>query len=422
VFQAPRGTSDILPEDQAYWRFIEKKIAAICQLYGYQRIDTPVFEDAGLFVRGVGEVTDIVQKEMYVFEDRGNNKLTLKPEGTAPVCRAYLEHGMTNLPQPVKLYYIGSSYRYERPQAGRYREFHQFGFEAIGDNDPALDAEVIDMAWQFYVSLGINQLHLKLNSIGCKSCRPAYLAKLKDYYTNKQSELCQDCRNRLENNTLRLLDCKNPYCQKLTAAAPKSYENLCPECSTHFTQLQKYITVLGLPIEIDHCLVRGLDYYTRTVFEIIEQKGAEDGTPLTLAGGGRYDYLARQMGSKKDVPSVGFSIGVDRIVESSWYKKLSPRIIKKPKIYFIQLGSEAKLKSLNIIEILRKAHVPIAQSLSKDSLGSQLAIAEKLAIPYAIIFGVKEALDNSVIVRDMSNRSQETVKLSKLLDYLKEIK
>ena len=194
MYQSPRGTADILPEDQPYWRFIEEKIARICQLYGYRRIDTPVFEDAGLFVRGVGEETDIVQKEMYVFDDRGGNKLTLKPEGTAPVCRAYLEHGMPSLPAPVKLYYLAASYRYERPQAGRLREFHQFGFEAIGDNDPVMDAEVIDMAWKFYLSLGIGQLHLILNSIGCKTCRPLYLAKLKEYFSAYQGELCQDCR------------------------------------------------------------------------------------------------------------------------------------------------------------------------------------------------------------------------------------
>jgi histidyl-tRNA synthetase len=261
LYQAPRGTADILPEDQAYWHYVEQKAEEVSRLYGYLKIETPVFEDTGLFIRGVGEETDIVQKEMYTFEDRGGNKLTLRPEGTASVCRSYLEHGMQNLPQPVKLFYISSLYRYERPQAGRYREFHQFGCEAIGEVDPALDAEVIDMAWRFFVALGINQLHLKINSIGCKNCRPPYLSKVKEYYANCRQDLCQDCRNRLERNPLRLLDCKNPSCQSIAASAPRSYEQLCPECAGHFKQLKKYLTVLELPYEIDHRLVRGLDYY-----------------------------------------------------------------------------------------------------------------------------------------------------------------
>jgi histidyl-tRNA synthetase len=229
-------------------------------------------------------------------------------------------------------------------------------------------------------------------------------------------------RERLKINPLRILDSKEEKTKEINENAPDSVSFLCPSCKKHFKEVLEYLEEMNIPYNINKNLVRGLSYYTRTVFEIIEQGGGEDGVPLALAGGGRYDYLARQVGGKRDVPAIGISIGVDRIIASAWYKNLSPRILKKPKIYFIQLGSEAKLKSLNIIEILRKAHIPIAQSLSKDSLGSQLAIAEKLAIPYAIIFGVKEALDNSVIVRDMSNRSQDTVKLNKLLKYLKELK
>jgi histidyl-tRNA synthetase len=415
VFQAPRGTADILPEDQAYWRFIESKIAAICQLYGYQRINTPVFEDAGLFVRGVGEATDIVQKEMYVFEDRGNNKLTLKPEGTAPVCRAYLEHGMGNLPQPVKLYYIGSSYRYERPQAGRYREFHQFGFEAIGDNDPALDAEVIDMAWQFYVSLGINQLHLKLNSIGCKECRPAYLAKLKEYYASKQSELCQDCRNRLETNTLRLLDCKNPFCQKLTAAAPKSYENLCPECSTHFTQLQKYITVLGLPIEIDHCLVRGLDYYTRTVFEIQPEI---EGAQSTIGGGGRYDGLIEELGGKP-TPALGYATGIERIVVNLKRQNLPVPPIPSAVAFIACLGEEAKAAGVRLAGELRRSGINVIQAPGSKSLKAQLRQANTLAVRYALILGDDEIKTGTVQVRDMQTSEQKNIPQAQLLEILK---
>ncbi|MBA7685991.1 Histidine--tRNA ligase [subsurface metagenome] len=230
MYRAPRGTSDILPKEQAYWRYIEQKVVNVCQLYGYQRIDAPAFEDTQLFSRSVGEETDIVEKQMYTFEDRGGNKITLRPEGTAPVCRAYLEHGLHNLPQPVKLYYIASIFRYERPQAGRYRQHYQFGYEAIGDDDPALDAEVIDMAWQFFLSLGLQNLSLQLNSIGCKQCRPQYLARLKDYYVNSTHHLCPDCKTRLNRNPLRLLDCKKPSCQQIAESAPRSIDYLCPQC------------------------------------------------------------------------------------------------------------------------------------------------------------------------------------------------
>ncbi|GAI29394.1 unnamed protein product, partial [marine sediment metagenome] len=234
LYRAPRGTSDILPKEQAYWRYMEQKVAHIGQLYGYERIDDPAFEDTRLFARSVGEDTDIVKKEMYTFEDRGGSLLTLRPEGTAPVCRAYLEHGLHNLPQPVKLYYIASIFRYERPQAGRYRQHYQFGYEAIGDDDPALDAEVIDMAWQFFLSVNLRHLSLQLNSIGCKKCRPGYIAALKDYYADHTHQLCSDCKTRLKINPLRLLDCKKPSCQQLADSAPRSIDYLCPECEEHF--------------------------------------------------------------------------------------------------------------------------------------------------------------------------------------------
>ena len=280
---------------------------------------------------------------------------------------------------------------------------------------------------------GAENLSIDINSIGDKECRGAYIRELTSYYRKNISSLPSIDRERLKTNPLRILDSKEEKTKELNANAPDCVSFLCPSCKKHFKEVLEYLEEMNIPYNINKNLVRGLSYYTRTVFEIMEQVSGEEGLPasgggrgdqggaIALAGGGRYDYLARQMGGKRDVPAVGFSMGVDRIVASPWYKKLTPRILKKPKIYFIQLGGEAKLKSLNIIEILRKAHIPIAQSLSKDSLGSQLAIAEKLAIPYSIIFGVKEAIDNSVIVRNMSNRSQDTVKLSKLLEYLKEL-
>jgi histidyl-tRNA synthetase len=268
LYKSPRGTVDILPEEQKFWRYVESKAVEVSRLYGYERLDTPVFEDSGLFTRSIGDGTDIVTKEMYVFTDLSDNSLALRPEGTASVCRAYLEHGMHNKPQPVKLYYLTAIFRYERPQSGRYRQHYQFGCEAIGDIDPALDAEVIEMAWQFFTMLGLKDLTLQLNSIGCKVCRPRFLDSLKQHYASHINELCQDCRTRLVKNPLRLLDCKQPACQAAADAAPKSSEHLCHECDDHFRSVQGYLHRLEIPFNINHRLVRGLDYYTRTVFEV----------------------------------------------------------------------------------------------------------------------------------------------------------
>ena len=289
MYQAPRGTSDILPHNQSYWRYVEKIVGDICHIYGYQRIDTPVFEDSGLFIRGIGKNTDIVEKEMYSFNDLGGDLLTLRPEGTAPVCRAYLEHGMHSLPQPIRLYYITPIFRYERPQAGRFRQHWQFGFEVLGSPDPALDAEIIEMACELYRRIGLRDTILKLNSIGCRNCRPQYLKRLEEYYSKKIDLLCPDCKRRMERNTLRLLDCKQESCIPLAEQAPKSSDSLCAECQDHFDLLKKYLVTLDLEFDIDHRLVRGLDYYTRTVFEI--QPLGEKGAQSTLGGGGRYDDL-----------------------------------------------------------------------------------------------------------------------------------
>jgi len=334
----PRGTSDILPEEQAYWSYIEQKAVRLCKLYGYVRIDTPTFEDKCLFSRSIGEGTDIVEKEMYTFEDKGGNRLTLRPEGTAPVCRAYLEHGMHNSPQPVKLYYIAPIFRYERPQAGRYREHYQFGYEAFGDGDPALDAEVIDMAWQFFLSLNLRELSLKLNSIGCRKCRPGYLATLKNYYSEYAPGLCKDCKIRLDRNPLRLLDCKQPQCQEIANSAPRSTDYLCPECGEHFSRLQSYLRLLELPFELEHRLVRGLDYYTRTVFEVQPQVG---GAQSTIGGGGRYDDLIKELGGKP-TPGIGFAVGLERIVLNLKKEGVTVPALLKPQVFIAYVGDEAR--------------------------------------------------------------------------------
>lgn len=418
---SPKGMRDLMNDEYYNFQGFFEKAQEVAIYYGFKPIETPILEHEELITGGIGEGTDIVDKEIYNLKTKGGDHLALRPEHTAPLMRAYIEHGMQSMPQPVMYYQYGPVFRHDKPQRGRYRQFWQFDLDSLGSDKSIMDALIIKAGVSILEDAGADNLSIDINSIGDKECRGAYLRELTNYYRKHISSLPPIDRERLKTNPLRILDSKEEKTIEINASAPDSISFLCPSCKKHFKEVLEYLEQLGIAYNINKNLVRGLSYYTRTVFEIIEQKGGEDGTPLTLAGGGRYDYLARQVGSKKDVPAVGMSIGVDRIVAQPWYKKLAPRILKKPKIYFIQLGAEAKLKSLNIIDILRKAHVPIAQSLSKDSLGSQLAIAEKLAIPYAIIFGVKEAIDNSVIVRNMATRSQDTVKQTKLLEYLKEL-
>jgi len=410
LYQAPRGTSDILPQEQAYWRHIEQMVAHTAQLYGYQRLDAPAFEDTKLFARSVGEDTDIVTKEMYTFEDRGGSSLTLKPEGTASVCRAYLEHGMKNLPQPVKLYYIASIFRYERPQAGRYRQHYQFGYEAIGDDDPALDGEVIDMAWQFLASVKLSRLSLQLNSIGCKKCRPNYVDALNNYYIHYTQDLCPDCRSRLARNPLRLLDCKNEACLKIAASAPKCADHLCSECAGHFQQLKRYLELLGLPFVVNNQLVRGLDYYTRTVFEIQPQGG---GAQSTLAGGGRYDGLIEELGGKP-TPALGFAAGIERIILNLKKQKIDAPPLPRPPVFIAYIGEAARAEAVKLAASLRRGGIGVIAALGDKSLKAQLRQANNLGVSYAVIIGEEEVKGGTVIVRDMTSAEQQTIPLAKL--------
>jgi len=410
LYQAPRGTSDIVPKEQAYWRYIEQKVANVCQLYGYERLDAPTFEDTRLFARSVGEDTDIVEKQMYTFQDRGGNMLTLRPEGTAPVCRAYLEHGLHNLPQPVKLYYMASIFRYERPQAGRYREHHQFGYEAIGDDDPALDAEVIDMAWRLFASLNLHHLSLQLNSIGCKTCRPQYLAALKDYYANYARNLCSDCKTRLRRNPLRLLDCKQPLCQQIANSAPKSTQHLCRQCDEHFSQLKRYLGLLGLPFAVNHRLVRGLDYYTRTVFEV---QTDEEGAQSTLGGGGRYDDLIEELGGKP-TPAVGFATGLERIILNLKKQNVPIPALPRPQVFIAYIGNEARDEVVKLASMLRQTGIAVIEATGNKSLKAQLRQANTLGVHQAVIIGEEEVKTGTAILRDMTTSQQETIPLPQL--------
>jgi histidyl-tRNA synthetase len=415
LYQAPRGTSDILPEEQAYWRFIEQRVESSAQLYGYERIDTPAFEDTKLFARSVGEDTDIVTKEMYTFEDRGSSSLTLRPEGTASVCRAYLEHGMHNQPQPVKLYYIASIFRYERPQAGRFRQHYQFGYEAIGDGDPALDGEVIDMAWRFFADMKLSKLTLLLNSIGCKKCRPEYVDSLKSYYVGHALELCPECQTRLKRNPLRLLDCKQAGCQKVAESAPKSVDYLCNECAQHFEQLKRYLELLKLPFNVNHRLVRGLDYYTRTVFEIQPEGG---GAQSTLAGGGRYDDLIEELGGKP-TPAIGFAAGMERLILNLKEQQVAVPPLPKPKVFIACLGAEAKETATRLAAELRGAGVGVISAMGDKSLKAQLRQANSLGVRYAVIIGEEEVRAGTVVLRDMTSAEQKSVAAGELAKLLK---
>ena len=415
MYQAARGTTDILPAEQPYWRYVEKAIAEITRLYGYQRIDTPMFEDTGLFRRSAGEYTDIVQKEMYTFDDRGGNSLTLKPEGTPPVCRAYVQHGFNNLPQPVKLYYISPIFRYDRPQAGRYRQHYQFGYEAIGEDDPAIDAEVIDMAWRFYKSLGLVKISLQLNSIGCKVCRPPYLDALKDYYQQHDVKLCADCKTRLDKNPLRLLDCKQASCQGIAQNAPRSIDELCPECAAHFTQLQKYLGRLGIPFLINHRLVRGLDYYTRTVFEIQPE---DEGSQSAIGGGGRYDGLIEELGGKP-TPALGFATGIERIILN--LKKQGIGVTTPPplQVFIAYLGDPARDQAIKLTAGLRQKGISAVTATGGKSLKAQLRQANSLGARHVVIIGEDEVKAGTVTLRHMADARQETIALDDLPGRLK---
>jgi histidyl-tRNA synthetase len=416
MYKAPRGTQDILPQEQAYWQFIEEKARALCQLYGYQRIDTPLFEETGLFYRSVGEGTDIVEKEMYTFEDHSGIKITLRPEGTAPVCRAYMEHGMHNLPQPVRVYYFAPIFRYERPQAGRYRQHYQFGFEALGDADPALDAEVIDMAWQFYDLLGLRAFTLQLNNIGCKLCRGKYLQILTQYYSEYNKTLCQDCQARLVRNPLRLLDCKNPICQEIAHAAPKIPDCLCQRCANHFRRVKQYLACLGIPFDPNPYLVRGLDYYSSSVFEIQPEGG---GAQNTIGGGGRYDDLVEELGGKP-TPAVGFATGIERIILNMQKQGAQPSPIPRPKVFVAYLGEEGNKQAIRLVADLHRVGVSTVKALGDRSLKAQLKQADSLGAAQVVIIGDEEIKRGRVILRDMKGGGQKEIVAEKAVTLLKD--
>lgn len=407
-FQSARGTRDILPADQPYWHFFRNTAEATLNALNIERIDLPHFENSEIFSRGIGEETDIVQKEMYLIEQRNDDdtRLALRPEGTAGAVRSYIQNGMSSWPQPVKLYYLGAMFRHDRPQRGRYREFYQLGVEIFGDDNPKSDYLCIMSAWEIFKRLGLRDLIIYTNSIGCTKCRPKYLLKLKKYYKDFLSQVCDDCKRRFSSNPLRLLDCKNESCVKIASSAPVLLDVLCIECKTHFSELLELLDYFQIRYDLDPRLVRGLDYYSKTVFEIAIAGG--NNRSNSLGGGGRYDNLVAELGGTPTA-AVGYSLGIDRIINLMKDQHIKPPIFDGVEVCILQLGEKAKESAKNIYDKLSNDNVNVLFIPSNDSLRSQIKNAVKTGAKYAVIIGQSEAVKNDAILRDLNASAQETL-------------
>ncbi len=409
----PRGTNDVLPVEAARWRALESHIHRLAAAYGYGEVRTPLFEHAELFQRSVGQDTDIVEKEMYVFVDRAGRRLALRPEGTAAVVRAFLEGGLSAAPLPVKLYYAGSAmFRYDRPEAGRYRQFHQAGVEVLGSSDPAADAEVVALAVDLLTGLGLGGLEVRLNSIGCPRCRPAYRERLREHYRPYLDRLCEDCRRRFDGNPLRLLDCKVD--RGPAEAAPPLTAFLCDECTRHFRALQGYLNALGLTYTLDPRLVRGLDYYTRTVFEVTHPRlGAQS----SLCGGGRYDGLVEALGGPP-TPAVGFALGMERLLLALEAEGLAPAAPAGPDVFVGAAGDGVRAEAMALAARLRRSGLTVETDLSGRSLRAQLKHAARLGAPFAVLVGEEELARGAAVLRHLERGEQEEVPLDRLAERL----
>lgn len=416
-FQTPIGMRDLLEEDLKYFQKIEKVCRDMADFYGFQRIETPILETTQLFEKGTGLTTDIVQRQMFSFRTRGGDQLTLRPEGTPGIVRAYLQQGMQNLPKPVKLWHLGSFFRYERPQAGRFRQFHQFGFESLGVVAPVVDAQIIQIFYNILKTLGFRNLIIELNSIGDHQCRPYFKKTLVSYLRSRRASLCVDCRRRLTENPLRILDCKQEKCQRVAKASPPILDHLCKECHEHFKNVLEFLEELELPYSLNPYLVRGLDYYTKTVFEIFEDT-KEEKEQKTLVGGGRYDGLVKMLGGK-ETPACGGACGIERVVNLIKPKSQGTSKVAGARIFLAQIGQLPKRKALKLLEEFRKAKIKVVTAFEKDSLSSQLKLADRLKIPYSLILGQKEVLDGKIIIREMATGKQKTVDVKRVIREVK---
>ena len=417
TFQTPKGMNDVLPNVQKYWEKFFRISKELALYYGFEIIETPVLEFADLFRKGVGLNTDVVEHEMYTLKTKGGDFLALRPELTAPVVRAYIENGFANQPQPVKFFHCGPVFRHEAPQAGRYRQFHQADFDIIGEGDPVIDAQVIQLIYGVLKEVGLKGLSVHINSIGDKTCWGKYREELKLYYRNKVNYFCKNCKKRFRENPLKMLDCKEEKCVSLKTSAPNSVDYLDKACHDHFKLVLEFLDELNIPYILDPFLVRGLDYYTRTVFEIMPED--INSSQTTLASGGRYDYLVSQLGGKP-APAVGGSIGIERVVNEMRRQDVKVNAIKaKTRVFLAQLGDLAKKKSLKLFEEFRKNGIYVSESFSRDSIKAQLRVADRLGADLALIIGQKEALDDTVILREMQSGVQEIIPLEKIINEVK---
>ena len=414
--KAPRGTKDITPKDVYKWHYIEKKFREICALYGYEEIRTPIFEHTEVFARSVGDTTDVVQKEMYSFTDRGDRQLSLKPEGTAGVIRSFIENKMYADTQPTKLYYITPCFRYERPQAGRQRQFHQFGIEVLGSDGPSVDAEVISLAVQFFNEMGLKNLSVNINSVGCPTCREEYNRKLKEYLDKKVDVLCETCLERKDKNPMRVIDCKNPHCKENLQDIPFMIDHLCDDCKEHFEKLQTYLKEMDINYVVDKTIVRGLDYYKKTAFEIISN---DIGSQSTVCGGGRYDGLVEMLGGPKGISGIGFGLGVERLLLTLENNNIEIENPKSTDIYIATIGDAAKTKSFKLIKDLRSNHISADNDHLDKSLKAQFKYSDKLNAKYTVVIGDDELANDTATLKNMKTSEQTTIKLSELVDELK---
>jgi histidyl-tRNA synthetase len=410
MIQAIKGTKDILPEESYLWQQLEAKLRALARAYHYEEIRVPTFEETELFVKGTGETTDIVGKEMYTFRDKGERSVTLKPEGTPSVIRAYLEHGLDGKAPLFKAYYLERMYRQEKPQAGRLRQFTQFGAEALGSLDPALDAEMLDLAWKVCEEAGLKQIELKLSSIGCPVCRPAYKAMIKERLLPASGELCGDCKERLEKNPLRVLDCKVEHCRELTQGLPSILDYLCAECKAHFVKVKAYLGDLDIPYVIDTRLVRGLDYYTKTVFELVSTALGSRGA---LPAGGRYDGLVETLGGKP-TPGVGFACGMEPLLLAMEKEGVVWKDENRLDVFLATLGEEAKRAGFKLVDALRNQGLSCEMDFLSRSLKAQMREADRLQAKVVLILGEDELKKKIVVLRDMATKEQKEVALDEV--------
>ena len=412
---APRGTKDILPDTVGDWNYVEGEIRELCRRFGYSEIRTPIFEHTELFQRGIGEGTDVVDKEMYTFTDRGERSITLRPENTASAVRAYLQNKLYAQSNLVKLFYIGSMFRYDRPQAGRMREFHQIGVEALGEANPAVDAEVILLAMNLLEGLGLKDLELSINSVGCPKCRSKYRTMLQDFFRDKLEDLCEDCRSRFERSPLRILDCKKDSDKPYMADAPKITDCLCEECAEHFAKLKELLTSAGISFTHDPRLVRGLDYYTKTAFEI---KYPPLGAQSAVAGGGRYDGLIEEMGGNP-TPAVGFATGLERLLLALESQNLLPEKNRSVDAYVVALGETAQAEGFKLLNSLRQQGLSAAMDFAGRSMKAQMKQANKLGAKYSVILGEDEISEGVVMLRSMEDSSQAKVPMNQVAEKIK---